>query len=732
MLIAMPSHSIDTSQPLTPAFALTAMVAISVLMRSLVAGLVLPFVAMVMVSAETTSRVATRLARDLAVYRLPQSTRIEDRHGRTVANVYAQNRTDVRLSDLSRTMVEALVAIEDYRFYEHGAFDLRGTLRALVTNAGAGQVVQGGSSITQQLVKQTLILQAKGAGERRAAVADTYARKLRELRYAIGLERSRSKDWILECYLNTVYFGDGAYGVQAAANHYFGMDAGNLTLQQSALLAGLVQNPSAFDPTDHPTRAIERRNVVLGRLAQLGAVSRSRVEKVRVSGLGLDVHTARNGCVSSRSPFFCAYVLRYLLADPALGRTRRQREKLLETGGLTIRTTLDLRYQDAADEAVRAHTDPTDEAIGALALVEPGTGEVRALAQSRPMGPDADRGETFLNYVVPQEYGGSHGFQAGSTFKVFVLAAAIEQGIPLSRTYRTPDEMSFDEADFENCPGSPAFSGTFTVGNHAVPSTGDENLYSGTRRSINTFYLQLERDTGVCAPYTLARQMGVRLTAPDGRGHVLPERTPIFPLGVADASPVELAEAYATFAARGRHCAARPVTAIEGPHGAVVRTYPARCSRVIRPSTADTVSDVLRGVIEPGGFASAQALDQPAAGKTGNNEGMSVWFVGYTTQLAGAAMIAGADTEGSPPELDGTIVGGIPVYGASASTYAAPIRGDAMRRIDDWLDDRDFEYPRDVLGAGVEQPDLARSARRNAGTDVGRSESPRSDHEGRR
>ncbi|UMG91850.1 transglycosylase domain-containing protein [Nocardioides sp. TF02-7] len=326
--------------------------------------------------------------------------------------------------------MQAVLAIEDHRFYQHGALDVHGTVRALVRNAVSGGVVEGGSSITQQLVKQTLVHQADGPAERRAATQETFARKLRELTYAIGLEKRRSKDWILERYLNTVYFGDGAYGIQAAAEHYYGVDARSLDLNQAATLAGLVQNPTAYDPTDHPARARARRDVVLDRMAELGVVRPHRAARVQRRGLALDPRRTPNGCVASDAPFFCDYALEFLYADRRLGATREERQELVRTGGLTIRTTLDVGWQQAADSAVAERTDPTDRAIGALAMTEPGTGEVRALAQSRPMGADRRAGETFLNHVVPTQYGDSAGFQAGSTFKTFVLAAAIEQGIP--------------------------------------------------------------------------------------------------------------------------------------------------------------------------------------------------------------------------------------------------------------------------------------------------------------
>jgi len=683
---------------------LTGMGVLSAVCGALVAGLVIPFAAVVGRTADSTAQYVSDLPRELVLKPLPQRSTILDHEGHKIADVFDQNRTEVPLSRVSPLLTKAVIAIEDARFYQHGAMDLEGTARALITNQASGGVVQGGSSITQQMVKQTLVTQARTKAERHAATEETFARKLRELRYAIGAERQLSKRQILERYLNLAYFGNGAYGIQAAARRYFSVDAADLSLAQAAMLAGLVKNPVGYDPFDRAERATNRRNTVLGRMAQLKVVPRAQAERASRSELGLRPETLSNGCTASPAPFFCDYVLNYLARDPALGDTPEARLQRVRTGGLTIRTTVDLSHQRAADASVQRHTDPTDQAIGALALLEPGTGRVRALAQSRPMGADRAAGQTYLNYTVPHEYGGSAGFQAGSTFKLFVLAAAIERGIPLDRVFRTPNTLTVPLSSYRNCAGSGSFgSDTFTVRNSQVKSSGRENLYSGTRHSINTFFLKLERVTGVCAPFRLAQEMGVRLDAPDGDESTQPERVPIFPLGVANASPLEMAEAYATFAARGRHCDAQPVTEISTATE-VVKRYEPSCSQVLQTSTADAVNDVLRGIIEPGGSANAQALDQPAAGKTGNNQGLSVWFVGYINQLSGAAMIAGANQQGTPLSLEGTVVGGRQIDGLSASAYAAPIWGDAMKQLDGSYSDTDFVSPRGVPGTGVTEP----------------------------
>lgn len=682
------------------------MLAVSVILGVVAAGLAIPFAAVAGLTASNVAGGLEELPDELEAEALPQRTRILAADGTSIATLYAENRVNVSLKQVSKRMRQAIVSIEDYRFYQHGAMDVKGTLRAFITNQASGETRQGGSSITQQMVKLTLVSQAKDDEERKAAVDDTFARKLRELRYAIAFEKNYSKDWILERYLNIAYFGDGVYGIQAAAKHYFSKDANALNLRESATLAGLVKNPNGYSPVDHPDKALARRNVVLDRMAQLNVIPQKRAEKVSKQALKLKVTRNNNGCMLARAPFFCDYVVSYLRRDPSLGKTSKQRMNLLKSGGLTIRTTIDLRFQDAADRSVAAHVRQNESAIGALAMIEPGTGAVKALAQSRPMGLDAKLNETTINYTTPKEAGGARGFQAGSTFKAFVLAQAIKQGVSLNTSINSPPERTFQEADYKDCDGQPYGYGSFSIPNSTT--SGNKTLYTGTRESVNTFFMALEQITGLCAPYRLAKEMGVNLTVPTGPGA---ERVPTFTLGVADATPLEMAEAYATFAARGLHCAARPISKIEDANGTLVKKYPSKCTQVLPSAVADAVNDILRGVQEGTGFGAANglALNQESAGKTGTtNSADSVWFVGYTPNLAGASMIAGVDDVGGPDSLIGKTIGGQTLYSASGSGTAGPMWGDAMHDIEQWLDDETFVAPNtsEIEGVSVSIPSL--------------------------
>lgn len=679
------------------------MLVVAAVMGVVVAGLAIPFAGVLGVGARQVSDAMDNLPAELETDPLPQKTTLLDAEGNTIATLYDENRVNVSLSQVSRTMVKAIVAIEDYRFYEHGALDLKGTLRAFITNQANSGVVQGGSSITQQMVKMTLQSQARTKEERAEASEDTYARKLKELRYAIAFEQHHTKDWILERYLNIAYFGDGTYGVQSAARHYFNKNAKQLNLRESAMLAGLVQNPTNFDPTNSPDKARERRNIVLDRMAELNVISRSKAEKTKEMKLGLRIVPAKNGCLYSSAPFFCDYAINWLLTDPSLGKTVGERKRLLKSGGLTIHTTLNAQYQEAADNAVQNNVYKQDSAVGAMAMVEPGTGAVRALAQSRPMGRSEAAGETFLNYTVPTRYGDSAGFQAGSTFKAFVLAAALQKGFPLSTTFNAPMSMTIDTAEFENCPGAGNFVGPWNVSSSTT--SGSMDMYRGTQESVNTYYALLEKATGVCEPYKLAKQMGVDLTYPEGDDTHLPERVPTFTLGIADASPLEMAEAYATFAARGLHCSSFPVTEIEDANGSQLKRYGSKCTQVLEQNTADSVNDVLRGVQEPGGFGydnGGTGLPVDSAGKTGTTQdGKSVWYVGYTTDLATAAMIAGASKDGQRPiPLAGQTIGGNYIYEVSGSGFAGPMWAAAMQAIQGTFGGGQFVAPSTITADG--------------------------------
>jgi membrane peptidoglycan carboxypeptidase len=684
---------------------------VSVLSGALAAGLVIPFAGLLGFGTEKTSQTFQKLPTELIQEPLPVRSRILAADGSQIAYIYDQNRVFVRLSQISSIMKKAIIAVEDSRFYEHGALDAKGTLRALARNKAADGVTQGGSSITQQLVKMTLIQQATTEAEQKAATAETYERKIKELRYAVALEKQFTKDQILERYLNIAYFGDGAYGVEAAARHYFRTTSGKLTLAQAATLAGLVKNPVGYDPTNNPTRAKDRRDVVLRRMQDLHLITPQQAAaamKQPVIDLK-NVSPAPNGCANSRYPFFCEYVVSKLLDNPALGKTPAEREQMLKTGGLTITTTLDPSVQAKTQAAVDAKSKPTDNTIVAMTVVQPGTGLVKAMAQSRPYGNNKKKGETVYNFNTERSYpGGFGGFQNGSTMKAFTIGAAIQQGVPLSYKINSPDTIDLGGKQWKTCGGHVTAEKDYRPKNST--RGGDLDLIHAAMYSTNTYFLQLSQRIGLCGITTLATQLGVvngktTYSPVYKHGKVVGQKVyeqqgkplvavPSYTLGVGNVTPLMLSNAYAAFAARGKYCTPTVVTSIKNKLNSSLPTPGANCAQVMQQGVADGVNKVLWSVVnEPGGTGNRMRLDRPVAGKTGTiNDNKSVWFIGYTPDYAGATVVSDAD----PPQNNlahGHTLNGHRLYDVSGSGTAGPIWKLAMSKIEEGLPVRNFAQP---------------------------------------
>ena len=611
---------------------LAMLLVVSLVAGVLAAGLALPVVGAAGAVARNSAQSFDTLPSDLQTPPLPQTSVILAADGSVIARIYSENRIVVPLKSIAPVMQHAVVAIEDSRFYEHGGVDIHGALRALAANLQSGSVQEGASTLTMQYVRNVLVVSAQTDAERAAARAVNTGRKLREMRLAIGLETKWTKAQILEGYLNIAYFGAGAYGAEAAARRYFSTSAAKLTLSEAATLAGIVQQPVAFDPLLDPAAAQQRRDVVLDRMLQLGDITQAERDAAAAIPMAqmLKPRQVANGCTTSGAPFFCDYVMHVLLNDPAFGKTADDRKALIDQGGLTIRTTLDTKAQSAAQASIEKYipyNDPSGKAA-ALAMVEPGTGNIKAMAENRRWGVSGV-GYTTYNYAVDSAEGGTVGMQAGSTFKAFTLAAALEQGIPLNQPIAAPQTKTF--TGFTDCNGN-KFA-PYTLSNST--GAGTFNLRTGTALSINTFFVEVERRTGICRPVEIAEALGVH----SGAGKPL-QRVPSFTLGVDNVTPLTMAEAYATFAAHGKHCESRAIVSVTDRNGKQLAVPPVRCSQVLDPAIADGVTSILAGVIDgPIGGRTGQpmSLGRPAAGKTGTTDSNSaVWFVGFVPQLSTA------------------------------------------------------------------------------------------------
>ncbi len=632
---------------------ISAIAALAVVSGLLVAGLVLPVAGM----AGMATRDAAETFNDLSVptlAELPTRSVILNSSGGLIAYYYPNHiyRVPVSYNQIAPSMRNAIVAIEDSRFYQHGALDIRGTLRAITTDLAGGQV-QGGSTLAQQYVKNALVLTAIDSAEQHAAVADSAARKVRELRIAVNVEHELTPHQLLAAYLNVAYFENEAYGIEVAAERYFGRTAARLTLTEAAMLAGLVQNPSLYNPLADPAAARQRRNVVLGRMAQLGYISKAAAAAADKAPLGVHFRpqSLQQGCSSASaaiSAWFCDYVISELQTNPEY---RTAWQQLNSVGGLTISTTMNSQDQSAAQNAVNfmlpappSGYNPGQNAAAEV-LIQPGTGDLKAIAVDRPYG--TGRGQDSIDYAADSAQNGGIGVQTGSSSKLFTLITALKRGVPFgfSMSVSSPTVAG----PYYNCKGQP--TGPFPVSNAEGAGHGTYSLYTGTTQSINVFFARLEQRVGLCSTVRTAVSMGVHradggsLLRPSGKpgtpGYQLPaDDIPSFTLGSVAVSPMTMAAAYATVAAGGIYCRPVAISKITLYGGHQLPVVPADCHRVFSTEVAAAADYILRGVLTTG-TAKGDGVTRggvyvPQAGKTGTANSFDfAAFGGYTPKLAG-------------------------------------------------------------------------------------------------
>jgi membrane peptidoglycan carboxypeptidase len=611
---------------------------VSVLAGAVLAGIALPAFGTLGLAAKGSVESFDEIPANLKTPPLSQRTTILDADGGKIATVYSRDRTVVPLKKMSPHVRKAIVAIEDSRFYDHGAVDLKGILRALNSNARSGEVTQGASTLTQQYVKNVFVEEAGDDPDKVAqATQQTLGRKIQELKYAIQVEEELGKKKILENYLNITYFGQSAYGVEAASQRYFSKSAEDLKLHEAALLAGLVQSPTRYDPVNNPKTAEQRRNVVLDRMAQVGDITKDEAAAAKEKPLGLKIKEPRNGCITATrgAAFFCDYVRSVFLTDPVFGKDRETRAKLWNQGGLTVRTTLDPQAQESAQASLKSHVYKDDKVAAAATMVEPGTGRILAMGQSRPYGSNAKEHQTVINYSVDQKMGNSTGFQTGSTFKPFLAAAAIEGGLPLGKVYPSPNKMPYPKV--QGC--KETYNQGEMTQNETPEEVGPYSLQEAMKLSINTYFVQMVGDLGLCPTLEMAEKMGIRT----GDGKKLPDGKPSIVLGTPSISPLTMASAYATFASRGMYCspvAIESVTQKTGETKKSLEVPKSTCRRAMSERTADAVNTLLSGVTDSGTGARAGLSDRDNDGKTGTTDfRKNAWFVGYTPNLSTAVWL---------------------------------------------------------------------------------------------
>ncbi|MEU6272389.1 transglycosylase domain-containing protein [Streptomyces populi] len=649
---------------------------VSVLAGAVMAGIALPAAGALGLAAKGSVQGFDDIPDNLKSPSLSQRTTILDSKGGQIATVYSRDRTVVDLKDISPYMQKAIVAIEDSRFYQHGAIDLKGILRAVNQNAQNGGVAQGASTLTQQLVKNYFVEEAGDDPTKVAqATQQTIGRKIRELKYAIQLEEKLGKKKILENYLNITFFGEQAYGIEAASQRYFSKPAKKLNLQEAALLAGIVQSPSRYDPVNDEEEALKRRNTVLQRMAEVHDISQEQADAAKATKLGLHVSQPKNGCITAikGASFFCKYVEKVFLSDPVFGKTKEERAKVWNQGGLTIRTTLDPQSQASIQASLKDHVYKSDKVAAAATLVEPGTGKILGMGQSKPYG--YGKNETEYNYSVDYAMGGSnYGFPTGSTFKPFVAAAALEQGRPATQEYSSPNKMPYP-SPVQTCGSKPwTNQANEQVPNESASEQGPYQLKEAMAKSVNTYFVQMISDIGLCPVMNQIEKLGVV----QGNGDKLPE-VPSIALGAKGISPLTMATAYAAFASRGMYCTPIAIESISQQVGEREKSLDvpkSTCSRAMSETTADTVNSLLSGVIDSGTGQQAGLADRDNAGKTGTTDSRkNAWFVGYTPNLSGAVWVGSATQQ---VKMTGIQIGGVwhdKVYGGQVP---GPIWRDLM------------------------------------------------------
>lgn len=562
-------------------------------------------------------------------FAVAQPTKIYSADGKLLARLYLQNREVVPISQMSTSVVDGVIAVEDERYYEHGGVDPLGIVRALFTTASGDR--QGASTITQQYVRNTILL------DERTQI--TLERKVREAYLAEQVEKTLSKKQILENYMNTVYFGEGAYGVEAASRTYFSTSSKDLTLPEAALIAGLVQSPSRLDPYVNPTGAIARRQAVLERMLVNKYITQADYAAAVAAPLTLKREPQPLDGIYA-APYFVANVKKILQQQFTPG--------VVFNGGLTVYTTLDTRLQADADAAATKTFRGSKDPMVALVSIDPRNGYVRAMVGGR------DYAKNKFNFAT-QGYR-----QPGSSFKTFVLVTALQQGMP-------PD-FKVDSNAPVTIPSKPK---PWTVDNDEGQGNGMMTLESATWSSVNAVYARVAWALGIKNVAHTANVMGITTHLPN---------YPSIALGSVNCTPYEMASAYGTLATGGVHYDPIVITRVNDSTGKTIFQAQPHGTQVIKPSVAYAATNVLEGVIEQG-TATRANINRPAAGKTGTSQSnRDCWFVGYTPQLVTSVWV------GYPMERT-VVVDGSKGFGG---TLAAPIWAAYMRKALAGLPARNF------------------------------------------
>ena len=669
----------------------TSLLVCGVLAGVVVAAASFPAVAMSGLAAKAGSEKFAEMPSELREQSSPQVTRIYASDGKTqIAVMYDEFRSDVPLKDISPNMREAIVAAEDHKFFEHNGVDVQGVARAFVNN-NQGGAQQGASTLTMQYVRMSLAYSASSPQEVVDATADTPERKVAEMKYAMQVEKELTKDEILTRYLNMAPFGNGAYGVYAASQVYFNKKPKDLTVSESALLAGMVKAPTTNDPTtpEGNKAATDRRDYILDNMLALKYITPEESTEAREAKVPTKTKRPSSGCASvarNHWGFFCDYFYRWWLSQEAFGKTAYERERQLKSGGYRIVTSLDLKAQSAAREEITKRTDDDDRNALLLAGIEPGTGHVRSLSTNRKFKIDnaedpqnklssdpAKRRQgirgTAPNTTNPLITGGGDitGYQAGSVFKIFSVVAALENGMGPGHIIDAKEK--YISGYRENGPGN--CGGYYCPSNAGSGVPGPINMWTAFGRSTNTYFVPLQEQVGTEKVVDVSKRFGVQYRqsqdADRANNPAAAHEWGSFTLGVTASTPLDIANAYATLAADGMYCTPTPIEKITTADGEELDVGKPQCTRATSTEVARQALDVARCPVGDRaqlgncqGSTAAQAkrsIGHPIFGKSGTtDDDKTASLVVGTTSMVVAGYLVNPDWAGHTDRMSHGIV----------------------------------------------------------------------------
>lgn len=612
---------------------------------------------------------------DFDVTSLPQQSRMYASDGSLIATFYSQNRVVVPIKDVSEYMQKAIVAREDRRFFEHSGVDVQGVMRAFIQTYVLKRDMQGGSSLTQQYVKNVLMVQAREDNDPIAeyhAQESTVARKLREMLIAVQMEKMYSKPEILQGYLNIAQFGsNNLYGVETAAQRYFNVHAKDLNLVQSATIAAITKNPAGLDPSipENQEDSENERNIVLKLMLDQGLIEQAEYdEAVNIPLVDtLNIQSVNQGCQSAgNAAFFCSYVTTKILNSEEFGETEADRQKLLNEGGLDIYTTMDVNANNAAMQAAN-DTIPASDPSGMevmIAAIKPGTGEVLGFGINRTYdATDAaasDQTKTSMNYMVDQVDGGGWGVQVGSTWKPINMVAWMQQGRSINEGLRT--STSYPLSSF-NCNNYSFANTNWKVENSGGGTVSPETPLQGLIRSHNTTQASMASQIGLCAIADAAKALGYH-NSPASAMDVYSDNSFNAPMtiGAVQASPLTMANVYATLGANGVACTPIAMTRVTDKNGDEIDVPQADCHQAIDPEIAQTTAYALnQGVVTAGGEAAMTQLDngRKTFAKTGTNENTYMLTAGFVPNVVSAFVAVGDAQDPLNNTFDNKTINGV-------------------------------------------------------------------------